>query len=162
MSDCTLGIDPGQKGGLVFLDDTGQILALAPMQTLENVADLIELMQPKRVYIEKSHAMPGQGVVSMFNYGDHFGQLKGVCVGLNIPYVLVPPRTWQKTMFEGTNPTEQPKARALSAARRLFPGHSFIATERSSKPHSGLVDASLIALWGYYQKVMDQPRSMAS
>lgn len=111
-------------------------------------AHLAEHM-PHYVFLEKAQSMPQQGVASTFNYGDHYGQLQGVIVALKLRFTLVPPKVWQQTMFRGTPMGYKPKQRASIACRRLFPGTSMIATPKAQKPHEGLVDAALLALFGY-------------
>lgn len=142
------GIDPGQSGGLVRLSEQSGILAAHPMPDMHTLASWLEKWFVSHVFIEKAQSMPKQGITSAFNYGDHFGQLQGIVIALGIPFTLVPPRTWQKPMFLGTKADLPPKQRALTAAQRQFPGVSFLATERSSKPHEGMIDAALIALYG--------------
>lgn len=143
-----VGIDPGQKGGVVLLTKGGDIEVAIPMPDAHVLADHLDTWRPDHVFIEKAQAMPRNGAVSMFNYGLHFGQLQGLCVALQLGYTLVTPKTWQRTMFIGTTGAE-PKKRAYQAASRIFPGQDFRASERSKKPSDGIVDAALIATWGF-------------
>lgn len=99
------------------------------------------------VFIEKAQAMPGQGVSSMFNYGTGFGKLLGWMEALKLPHTLVTPREWTKEMHKGCT-GENAKEKSLQAAKRLFPHMKLEATERSKKPHAGIVDALLIAEFG--------------
>ena len=145
------GIDPGLKGGLCLLVD-GQISPCA-MPTVGSELDLnfikefLTQTKVEKVFLEQSQAMPGQGVVSMFNYGKSFGQLLGLCYGLGLPVELIKPRVWQAQMFKGTNTKDKPKERALQAARMIFPSENFLATPKSQKPHDGMVDAALIVTY---------------
>ena len=49
-----------------------------------------------RVVIEHVSAMPGQGVTSMFNFGQSFGILKGICTAMQLPMFFVRPNKWKK------------------------------------------------------------------
>ena len=49
-----------------------------------------------RVVIEQVSAMPGQGVTSMFNFGQSFGILKGLCSAMELPMYFVRPARWKK------------------------------------------------------------------
>jgi hypothetical protein len=84
--------------------------------------------------------MPHQGVVSMFTFGTGWGQVRGICTGLGIPYQLVRPQEWQREMLAG-----QPKGSEYLVASRLWPLTDWRSSARAVKPHSGLVDAALIA-----------------
>jgi len=94
--------------------------------------------------------MPGQGNVSMFNYGVGFGTLLGIMATLKIPHTLVHPKTWCKVMHSGTT-ADEAKARSLEAARRLYPEVQLIRP-RCTKPDEGYVDALLIA--GYGKRIL--------
>lgn len=139
------GIDPGQKGGVAFIDSDNVVVV--PMPSIPGLIDLFREWSPDVVYLEKAQAMPSQGCVSMFNYGDHFGQLQGVLIALMIRYVLVPPRTWTKVIHAGCT-GDDAKEKSLQAVQRLFPTVDLLATDRSRVPHQGLIDALLIAEYG--------------
>ena len=49
------------------------------------------------VVVEHVNAMPGQGVTSMFNFGQSFGVIKGICAALGLPIYFVRPTKWKKT-----------------------------------------------------------------
>lgn len=150
-----IGVDPGKDGGVAALDPAGKIYHLEPMpEDMRQFADFIDQPHWKKnvhVYVEKAQAFQGQGVSSMFKYGDHFGQIQGILIALSIPHTLVPPQTWQKVCFLGTSPKLGPKSRAFEAARRLFPEQSFKVSHRNKCAHDGMVDAILIALFGFRQ-----------
>lgn len=159
-----IGIDPGQTGGLAKLTEVSGPYVF-PMPTVAapkgsgHVLDLGSLIQileawtspatTAHVFIERAHAMPKQGVTSMFNYGMGFGQILGILAAIPLKYSLVEARTWTKAMHEGT-PAGDTKARSLIACQRLFPGVKLTAG-RGTKPHKGIVDALLIASYGRRQ-----------
>lgn len=106
-----LGVDPGISGALAWIDG-GDIAHLEDMPTMTvdigkaakrqvNPAILADLVLSRRItgaWVEKVHAMPGQGVTSMFGFGRSFGVVEGVLAALSIPVTLVTPQAWGKTM----------------------------------------------------------------
>lgn len=148
-----VGIDPGKKGGIAVLVDAVLVAIRVMPDTCEAFADMIEDLCGMHdvidhVFLEKSQAMPKNGVCAMFNYGVHFGELRGVLVAKQLKHTLVPPNTWTREMHKGTPSTETAKRRSYLAVRRLFPLVDLLATERSKKPHDGIIDALLIAEYG--------------
>ena len=87
--------------------------------------------------------MPGQGVVSMFNFGMNFGFIQGVLKAYRIPYELVTPQKWKKE-FSCTSD----KNTSIEVCKRLFPKVNLKATERCKKDHDGMAEALLIAEYG--------------
>lgn len=153
-----VGIDPGKTGGVAVLNEDGS-LELFTIPTVGTEVDLKLLYEfiesktrgPHMVCLEDVHAIPGTGAGSNFSFGKIKGQKEGMLVGMKATYVLVGPKTWQKTMWQGTplmknaKGGNDTKAISLLAARKWFPNETFLATARSSKPHDGLVDAALMA-----------------
>jgi crossover junction endodeoxyribonuclease RuvC len=90
--------------------------------------------------VEKVSAMPGQGVVSMFNFGHNLGLIEGLLRGYGISYQLVPPQTWKKEFSLSSD-----KAKSIEVCQKLFPNVSLLATERSRKPNDGIAEALLMA-----------------
>ena len=80
----------------------------------------------------------------MFKFGSGWGLVRGILAGRQIPYVLVRPQEWQKVMLAG-----YPKGSEYLVASRRWPSHDFRASERCRKPHDGMVDAALIAAYGF-------------
>ena len=152
-----LGIDPGKTSGAICLmDQSGLVIDCRVMPETSMLCDLLESWTCDhgkiKAFIEKAQTMPGQGGVSTFRYGQHYGSLEGVLICLNISHQAVHPATWTKVMHAGCSKKEKgrkaAKARSLEAARRIWPRKSFIATERSRVPHDGIIDAMLIAEYG--------------
>ena len=93
-----VGIDPGKNGGFALLDN-GSAHAWKMPETEKDVQDLFEeLALGEKVFclIEEVHAMPGQGVVSMFSFGRNYGMLRAMLVANYIPFETVTPQTWQR------------------------------------------------------------------
>ena len=88
--------------------------------------------------LEHVGAMPGQGVTSMFSFGENFGYLKGLLEAFEIPYELVRPQRWKKEFgIIGKN-------QSVEVCKRLFPGVSLRRTERCKKDHDGMAEALLM------------------
>ena len=146
------GIDPGAKGGLCFMESlTKEILYVCPMPMLEKeldytkVSDLFWEYVPDKIIIEHVHAMPNQGVVSMFNFGRMYGGLKGIahvyCVN-NV--VTARPKEWQKALF---GLVKWDKSVGINFVKDRFPDTKIILP-RCRKEHDGITDAICIA---YYE-----------
>lgn len=139
------GIDPGQGGALAVISgDMQEAQAWDYPGSIEAAADLFRsvILEYKPVLgaLEKVSAMPGQGVTSMFNFGQNFGGLQWALAVLQVPYIFVTPSKWQKALLDsGGGDT---KERSLSMAHRLFPG-----IELSRKKDHGRSDALLLALY---------------
>jgi crossover junction endodeoxyribonuclease RuvC len=161
-----LGIDPGLTGGLVWLDrETLAADVLTVIPTIGKQLNLVALsswleantLQTEHAYLEQVHAMPKQGVSSSFKFGRVYGACEALLVAHRIPYELVSPAKWQRQMHAGIERSLEPKQRSLMAVQRLLPGLNLLASERCRKPHAGLVDAALIALYGLRQHATNPP-----
>ena len=95
------------------------------------------------VVVEQVNAMPGQGVTSMFNFGQTFGAIKGICAALDLPIFFVRPSKWKKH-FELINSS---KDSSRTKAIEFFP---YISSKLSRKKDANKADAILIASF-YYQ-----------
>jgi crossover junction endodeoxyribonuclease RuvC len=146
-----VGIDPGVSGALAAVDQDGQFLFAEEMPTFQDgkatAVDAVELgrllfrthdLQIPVVAVERVSAMPGQGVVSMFNFGKSYGTALGVVGALGFSRVDVTPQTWKK--HHGLIGSEKDASRGL--AIRMFPQASL-----SRKKDHGMADALLIARW---------------
>ena len=94
--------------------------------------------QDIRVVIEQVSAMPGQGVTSMFNFGQSFGILKGICSSMQLPMYFVRPAKWKK--YFGLINSEKDASR--TKVIEMFP---YFSSELSKKKDSNKADAILIA-----------------
>ncbi len=150
-----MGIDTGAKGALAVLGGDSN---LCEFWLLEEVFSgnkisfdqVVKAYGVEFVFIEKAHAFPGQGVVSMFNYGVSFGRVIGWVESLALSYELITPHKWQKVMHAGCS-GKTAKDKSKQAAKRLFPKEDFRASEGCVKLHDGLIDALLIAEYGRRQ-----------
>jgi len=161
-----IGIDPGLSGGLAVLDGANApALLIMPTMGTERpqideaalrtwLEDLLlqarQRSQALTAYVESVSAMPKQGVASMFTFGCGYGLVRGILCGLRIPYRLVKPQEWQRVVLAGLD-RRDPKAAAYLFASRAWPTVDWRATPNCRKPHSGLVDAAVIAEFGRRQ-----------
>lgn len=138
-----VGIDPGASGSAVFVADDGRIFRIIEWKkhTPAEIADLMRqaVAEEKIVAcIEKVHSMPGQGVRSVFSFGENYGWWNGLLAGLSIPVLRNPtPQKWQAVMGCRTGGD---KNVSKAAAHRLWP----LDVRRLTH---GTADAALLAEW---------------
>ena len=150
-----IGIDPGISGSICFLDN-GKILDVIEMpimtdgkknkkqvngsQVYNEISTRIKQFEKNqiRVVIEHVSAMPGQGVTSMFNFGQSFGILKGICTAMQLPMYFVRPAKWKKYFNLLNSEKDASRTRAIE----IFP---YFSSQLSRKKDSNKADAILIA-----------------
>ncbi len=154
-----IGIDPGISGSICFFED-GKILEVFEMPTMTDgkknkrqvngsqiCNEISKRIKNKdkhniRVVIEQVSAMPGQGVTSMFNFGQSFGILKGICSAMQLPMHFVRPAKWKK--YFGLINLEKDASR--TRVIEMFP---YFSSHLSKKKDSNKADAILIAYFYY-------------
>ena len=148
-----IGIDPGLSGGIAVLENN-KVLSIFDMPVMSegkknkrqlNSAQLVKLIQDNiskneevSVVVEQVNAMPGQGVTSMFNFGQTFGAIKGVCAALSLPIFFVRPAKWKKH-FELINSS---KDSSRTKAIEMYPS---LSNDLAKKKDVNKSDAILIA-----------------
>ncbi len=100
-----LGIDPGASGGIAIVWEMARgrtTMAYNMPETESDTADILREYQQYAAittcFIEAVHSMPKQGVASSFKFGRSYGFLRGLLIGLKIPFEEITPQTWQKEM----------------------------------------------------------------
>ena len=154
-----IGIDPGISGSICFFED-GRILYVVEMPTMtegkknkkqvngsqiyNEISNRIKQTDKKeiKVVIEQVSAMPGQGVTSMFNFGQSFGILKGICSAMRLPMYFVRPAKWKKYFNLINSEKDASRTRAIE----IFP---YFSSQLSRKKDSNKADAILIASFYY-------------
>ena len=153
-----IGIDPGISGSICFFKD-GRILEVIEMPVMTEgkknkkqvngaqiYNEFLKRINRKdeeiRVVIEQVSAMPGQGVTSMFNFGQSFGILKGICSAMQLPMFFVRPAKWKKYFNLINSQKDASRTRAIE----IFP---YFSTQLSKKKDSNKADAILIASFYY-------------
>ena len=148
-----LGIDPGLSGAIAILEKK-KVLNLFDMPVMAegkknkkqlNSAQLVNIIKENSVggeeivvVVEQVNAMPGQGVTSMFNFGQTFGAIKGICATLELPIYFVRPSKWKKH-FELINSS---KDSSRTKAIEMYPK---LSSELAKKKDVNKSDAILIA-----------------
>ncbi len=154
-----IGIDPGISGSICFFEN-GKILDVVEMPTMidgkknkrqvngaqifNEISKRISKIEKEnlKVVIEHVSAMPGQGVTSMFNFGQSFGILKGICSAMQIPMYFVRPAKWKKYFGLINSEKDASRTRAIE----MFP---YFSSNLSKKKDSNKADAILIASFYY-------------
>ena len=154
-----IGIDPGISGSICFFQD-GTIKDVMEMPTMiegkknkkqvngsqifNEISEKIKNTDKKniKVVIEHVTAMPGQGVTSMFNFGQSFGILKGICSAMQLSVYFVRPAKWKKYFNLINSEKDASRTRAIE----IFPYYS---SHLSRKKDSNKADAILIASYFY-------------
>jgi crossover junction endodeoxyribonuclease RuvC len=154
-----IGIDPGISGSICFFQD-GKIIDVVEMPTMtegkknkkqvngsqifNEISFRIKKLDKKdvKVIIEQVSAMPGQGVTSMFNFGQSFGILKGICSAMQLPMYFVRPAKWKKYFNLINSEKDASRTRAIE----IFP---YFSGQLSRKKDSNKADAILIASFYY-------------
>ena len=154
-----IGIDPGVSGSICFFNE-GKIIDVVEMPTMtegkknkkqvngaqifNEISERIKKLDKKdiKIVIEQVSAMPGQGVTSMFNFGQSYGILKGICSAMQLPMYFVRPVKWKKYFNLINSEKDASRTRAIE----IFP---YFSSHLSRKKDSNKADAILIASFYY-------------
>ena len=158
-----IGIDPGIAGAICFFSE-GNVIDVIDMPTMaegkknkrqvngrqifNEITSIINKFSNKNivVVVEQVSAMPGQGVTSMFNFGQSFGIIKGICSAMELPIFYVRPTKWKKYF----NLINSEKDASRTKAIEMFPK---ISHKLSKKKDNNKADAILIAQ--YFQNTSE-------
>ena len=148
-----IGIDPGVSGAISVLENK-KVIDIFEMPTMidgkknkkqvngSQITNIIkeEINKKKEIIVVVEHvnAMPGQGVTSMFNFGQSFGVIKGICAALSLPIYFVRPTKWKKYF----NLIKTNKDASRTKVIQIYPE---ISGKISRKKDSNKADAILIA-----------------
>ena len=148
-----IGIDPGLSGAIAILENN-RVLNIFDMPVMSegkknkrqlNSALLVNLIKENidnqeeaSVIVEQVNAMPGQGVTSMFNFGQTFGAIKGVCAALELPIFFVRPSKWKKH-FELINSSKD------ASRTKVIEMYPTLSSQLAKKKDVNKSDAILIA-----------------
>lgn len=160
MTKIYAGIDPGQTGAVCLISEHGFLQKLLKFDSYDPLTILADAFlgnlerdfdPPNRLYssnqlcviLEHVHAMPGQGVTSMFTFGVGYGRIQGWLHCKNQPFTFISPQSWQKHLPAAPTPKERVKAyceKRWGLDRFMFP--------RCRVPHQGCMDAAAMADYG--------------
>ena len=150
-----IGIDPGINGAISIIEnkkiievyDTPTMIDGKKNKRQINGAQVTNIFKERLngekevvVVVEQVNAMPGQGVTSMFNFGQSFGVIKGICAALNLPIYFVRPTKWKKHF----NLIKTNKDASRTKVIEVYPE---ISSKLHRKKDSNRADAILIALY---------------
>ena len=154
-----IGVDPGISGSICFFEN-GKILDVIEMPTMIEGKKNKKQVNGSQIYneifkrikhtdkedikviIEQVSAMPGQGVTSMFNFGQSFGILKGICSAMQLSMYFVRPTKWKKYFNLINSQKDASRTRAIE----IFP---YFSSNLAKKKDSNKADAILIASYYY-------------
>jgi len=146
-----IGIDPGKSGALAVIEFDGKV-NIHLFDEEAYISTLAWFNSDNAICcLEHVGAMPGQGVTSMFSFGENFGFIQGLLKANGISYELVRPQKWKKE-FSVT----KDKNTAIEVCKRLFPNVSLLPTERCRKDNDGMAEALLMA--EYARRKLGKPR----
>lgn len=156
-----VGIDPGKNGCLAAINQGEHVKAFGGEQIvfldwpkdndLTHYCRLLESIPKREVklaVVERVHAMPKQGVTSMFSFGMNFGIWQGFLIALDWPFLLVPPQTWMKNLVSKSDGPDT-KTRVKNVAQRLYPKAELTGPKGGFK--DGRADALLMARYAMLQ-----------
>ena len=148
-----VGIDPGKSGGIALIDMNGSLVDSQRMPILKHgkrdlvdTAALYDWLDARRasvIVLEQVNAMPGQGSVSMFNFGRHTGSVEGWALSQGCKVQWVTPQKWKKHFN-----LSKDKRASLDRARLDFGEDD----RWKVLANDGIAEAGLIALWYLQQK----------
>ena len=154
-----IGIDPGISGSICFFQD-GKIIDVIEMPTMTEGKKNKKQVNGSQIYneilkrtnqidkknikviIEQVSAMPGQGVTSMFNFGQSFGILKGICSAMQLPMYFVRPAKWKKYFSLINSEKDASRTKVI----QIFP---YISEQLSKKKDTNKADAILLSSFFY-------------
>lgn len=154
-----IGIDPGLSGGVAFFNHERMETFVMPTKKIskgKNTIDAgelqrligriaVRLVKIQLVVVEKVHAMPKQGVTSMFTFGVGYGKVLGLIEALGLPLEEPTPQEWKKVVLAGT---AKDKEAAVAWCMRRYPKLNLLKSGRCREPHVGMADAVCLAEYG--------------
>ena len=159
-----IGIDPGLSGAIAILENK-KVLKIFDIPVMSegkknkrqlNSAQLVNIVKENinnneeiAVVVEQVNAMPGQGVTSMFNFGQTFGAIKGVCAALRLPIYFVRPSKWKKH-FELINSSKD------ASRTKVIEMYPYLSDQLSKKKDVNKSDAILIARFYSDTRLLDK------
>ena len=158
-----IGIDPGLSGAIAVMHDK-KVINMYDMPVMAegkknkrqlNSSQLVNIIKENInegeetiVVVEQVNAMPGQGVTSMFNFGQTFGAIKGVCAALKLPIFFVRPSKWKKH-FELINSSKD------ASRTKVIEMYPTLSSQLAKKRDVNKSDAVLIAKFYFETKLKD-------
>lgn len=163
-----IGVDPGKKGAIVAVASNGMV-GKWPVPLIQDDVDAVGIWNilndlksryDLTLILEDVHSLFGMSAATNFSMGHTLGILDGIIAASKIRLIRVPPKTWQKEIWEKNDmqykplkdeqrkPSVDTKATSMKAARRLFPEADLRATARSRNDSDGICDSACLAEYG--------------
>jgi crossover junction endodeoxyribonuclease RuvC len=130
-----IGIDPGKKGGVSFINDFKYMSIPMPINSIGEIDvralyNFLEIDDERFCILEKSQSMPGQSSISTFTYGQGYGKIKAVLELMKMPYEEIHPMKWKKEF----QLVKKDKKHSVAVAEKMFPDEIFRG------PKGGILD----------------------
>ena len=152
------GIDNGLNGGITIIDENKNVVVTIKMPVIDGekteynikeICNVLSEFHPRMTVLEKAQAFPGQGVSSTFTIGKGFGIMIGLLTALDLPFMIVGPKTWQAEVLRDLNRGGDTKQASILFATRCAPTIDWRASERGTKLHDGKTDAFAMAIYAH-------------
>ena len=152
-----VGIDPGFAGAIVGVTKDRDVVLTEKMPVIKGNRleyDIVALYRlfcalderyDVKVTLEKAVVVPVSGRLSVFSTGFGSGAIQGVLTALEIPYIVVAPKTWQKEVLQTPSDT---KRASIAFSKKLYPTLELRPGKRMTD-HDGIADAACLATFCY-------------
>ena len=155
MSRCVIGIDPGADGAIVEIDadnpDQTPIAHCLKGRSILGIAEWLHGDDICLVVLERVQAMKGggkgDGAKSAFSFGRNIGHLEAILELQRCPYITVRPQEWKNQVLAG-HPWRKDKRASIDYVHHRFPKLSLLRTDKCTVDHTGIADATCLALYG--------------
>ena len=156
-----LGIDPGKQGAFVIIDENSNIVEKIGTPIIgkdydkQGIIAILKSREFHKIGLENPSVIFGIGKSAVASLSNCVGLLEGMMLGLELPYILIQPKEWQKECWKHVKvqkktdgKTNDTKATSIIAAVNLWSKEDFKVTNKGGKSvnhNEGMIDAVLIA-----------------
>jgi crossover junction endodeoxyribonuclease RuvC len=165
-----LGVDIGNTGAVALIDESGDLLEVCDMPTLDDgpkgrpalnaplLAAIVARTGASQAYVEWVGPRPTDGAVQAFAFGRCKGVVEGVCAALGVRVKFLTPPQWKRRCSLPPG-KDGAKDRSRSAAIARWPAKAALFARVKD---DGRAEACLIGLAGLettstpYREGMDQ------
>lgn len=158
LSEIYMAVDLGVKGAITLFDKFTSILVAFEMPKiaitktrfevdLKKLNNLIKDSLPiKLAVIEQPPIIPINGKIAIASLFKQFGELRGLLIAYNVPFLQPDPKVWKAEILKGTLKN---KEAAINYVLRKYPNFSLPTLgPRSKKYHDGIADACCLLEYG--------------
>lgn len=150
-----VGIDPGEKGAIAYLNEDGSIKGYKYFRELE-VKELLKFFtynsDDLRVVLEKLWGMPIRGCMGNWSLGGNFKCWQLMLELAGVSSIEVPPQTWQKHVLNTSKKkSADTKPLSLAYVNKRYPELNLPCKRKTDiDQYSGVSDAICMALYSRY------------